>query len=88
MHNSMKNVKSFATILLEKSFLNKMKDIIHKVRLFWESHMNAVISTNKSTRIWFCHVIYNQAYPYKFQLKTTQGILGLCKGNNFNFYHL
>ena len=30
MHNSMKNVKSFATILLEKSFLNKMKDIIQE----------------------------------------------------------
>ena len=29
----MKNVKSFATILLEKSFLNKMKDIIQEKAL-------------------------------------------------------
>ena len=32
-------------------------------------------------------MIYNLAYTYKFQLKTTQGqgVLGLCKVNNCNF---
>ena len=33
--------------------------------------MNAVISTNKSTEFITDHVIYNPAYTYKFQLKTT-----------------
>ena len=35
------------------------------------SSLNAAISTNEST--WFItgHVIYNLAYTYKFQLKTT-----------------
>ena len=33
--------------------------------------LNAVISTNESTRIITGHVIYNLAYTYKFQLKTT-----------------
>ena len=32
----------------------------------------AVISTNESTRIITGHVIYNPAYTYKFQLKTTK----------------
>ena len=36
--------------------------------------MNAVISTNETTRIITGHVIYNLAYTYKFQLKTTQAI--------------
>ena len=31
----------------------------------------AVISTNESTQIITGHVIYNLAYTYKFQLKTT-----------------
>ena len=35
------------------------------------SSLNAVISTNESTRIITGHVIYNLAYTYKFQLKTT-----------------
>jgi hypothetical protein len=35
------------------------------------SSLNAVISTNESTRILTGHVIYNSAYTYKFQLKTT-----------------
>ena len=35
------------------------------------SSLNAVISTNESTRIITGHVIYNPAYTYKFQLKTT-----------------
>ena len=34
------------------------------------SSLNAVISTNESTRIITGHVIYNLAYTYKFQLKT------------------
>ena len=36
------------------------------------SSLNAVISTNESTRIITGHVIYNLAYTYKFQLKTTK----------------
>ena len=35
------------------------------------SSLNAVISTNESTPIITCHVIFNLAYTYKFQLKTT-----------------
>ena len=35
------------------------------------SSLNAVISIYESTRIISGHVIYNQAYTYKFQLKTT-----------------
>ena len=35
------------------------------------SSLNAVISTNESTRIITGHVIYNPAYTYKLQLKTT-----------------
>ena len=33
--------------------------------------LNAVISTNESTLIITGHVIYNPAYTYKFQLKTS-----------------
>ena len=35
------------------------------------SSLNAVISTNESTEFITCHVIYNPAYTYKYQLKTT-----------------
>ena len=42
------------------------------------SSLNAVISTNESTRIITGHVIYNPAYTYKFQLKTTY--IGDLKG--------
>jgi hypothetical protein len=35
------------------------------------SSLNAVISTNESNRILTGHLIYNLAYAYKFQLKTT-----------------
>ena len=35
------------------------------------SSLNAAISTNERTRIITGHVIYNLAYTYKFQLKTT-----------------
>ena len=35
------------------------------------SSLNAVISTDESTQIITGHVIYNLAYTYKFQLKTT-----------------
>ena len=37
----------------------------------FHSSLNAVISTNESTEFMILHVIYNQAYTYKFQLKTT-----------------
>ena len=46
-------------------FLNPLQDLL--------SSLNAVISTNESTRIITGHVIYNPAYTYKFQLKTTIG---------------
>ena len=36
------------------------------------SSLNAVISTNESTQFITGHVIYNPAYTYKFQLKTTK----------------
>ena len=39
------------------------------------SSLNAVISTNECTEFRPGHVIYNPAYTYKFQLKTTEGIL-------------
>ena len=39
------------------------------------SSLNAVISTNDSTWFIIGHVIYNPAYIYKFQLKTTLIIL-------------
>jgi hypothetical protein len=35
------------------------------------SSLNGVISTNESTQIITGHVIYNMAYTYKFQLKTS-----------------
>ena len=35
------------------------------------SGLKAGISTNESTEFIVVHVIYNQAYTYKFQLKTT-----------------
>ena len=37
------------------------------------SSLNAVISTNESTQFIIGRVIYNPAYIYKFQLKTTHG---------------
>ena len=36
------------------------------------SSLNAVISTNENTEFITGHVIYNPAYTYKFQLKTTK----------------
>ena len=36
------------------------------------SSLNAVLSTNESTEFITGHVIYNPAYTYKFQLKTTK----------------
>ena len=36
------------------------------------SSLNAVISTNESTEFITGLVIYNPAYTYKFQLKTTK----------------
>ena len=35
------------------------------------SSLNAVISTHETTEFITGHVIYNPAYTYKFQLKTT-----------------
>ena len=39
------------------------------------SSLNDVISTNEITEFMIGHVIYNPAYTYKFQLKTTQILL-------------
>ena len=51
--------------LVESLFLkNPLQDLL--------SSLNAVISTNESSRIKTGHVIYNPAYTYKFQLKTTK----------------
>ena len=51
--------------LVENLFLQKypLQDFL--------SSLNAVISTNESTEFVTGHVIYNPAYTYKFQLKTT-----------------
>ena len=46
------------------------------------SSLNAVISTNDSTQIITGHVIYNPAYTYKFQLKTTNNF-----GKKSSFFH-
>ena len=44
-------------------FLNPLQDLL--------SSLNTVISTNESTQFITGHVIYNLAYTYKFQRKTT-----------------
>ena len=50
--------------MVEKLFLkNPLQDLL--------SSLNDVISTNESTEFITGHVIYNPAYTYKFQLKTT-----------------
>ena len=49
------------------------------------SSLNAVISTNESTQVITGHVIYNPAYSYKFQLKTTIVLANLDKNNEH--YH-
>ena len=51
--------------LVENLFLQKnpLQDLL--------SSLNAVTSTNESTQFITGHVIYNPAYTYKFQLKTT-----------------
>ena len=51
--------------LVENLYLkrNPLQDLL--------SSLNAVISTNESTRIVTGYVIYDLAYTYKFQLKTT-----------------
>ena len=51
--------------LVENLFLQK-----YPLQDFFSS-LNAVISTNESTVFITGHVIYNPAYTYKFQLKTT-----------------
>ena len=40
------------------------------------SSLNAVLSTNESTEFITGHVIYNPAYTYKYQLKTTLILIG------------
>ena len=56
--------------LVENLFFKKpLQDLL--------SSLNAVISTNESTRIIMGHVIYNLAYTYRVQLKTTYDCLKL-----------
>ena len=50
--------------LVEFFFKSPLQDLL--------SSLNAVISTNESTRIITGHVIYDPTYTYKFQLKTTK----------------
>ena len=52
--------------LVDNLFLQKnpLQDVL--------SSLNAVISINESTEFITGHVIYNPAYTYNFQLKTTQ----------------
>ena len=68
---------------MENLFLkNPLQDLL--------SSLNAVISTNESTEFITGHVIYNPAYTYKFQLKTTLflrenmvgKIIDECKNNH------
>ena len=61
-------VKIQVLSLVENLFFKKnhLQDLL--------SSLNAVISTNESTQSITGHVIYNQAYTYKFQLKTTMGL--------------
>ena len=58
----------------------------------WLSSLNAVISTNESTEFITGHVIYNLAYTYKFQVKTTMiyfsAVFSIWKGINFHFFSL
>ena len=58
--------------LVENLFLkeNSLQDFL--------SSLNAVISTNESTEFRTGHVIYNPAYTYKFQLKTTLIYFPFC----------
>ena len=61
-------------LLVENLFKkNPLQDLL--------SSLDAVISTNESTEFITGHVIYNLAYTYKFQLKTTN----VCKKKNISF---
>ena len=55
-------------------------------------NMNAVISTSESTEFITGHVIYNLAYTYKFQLKTTiicfSAVCPIWKGIDFSHFSL
>ena len=61
--------------LVENLFLPK-----NPLQDFFFSSLNPVISTNESTQSITGHVIYDLAYTYKFQLKTTQEIHFLENG--------
>ena len=55
------------------------------------SSLNAVILTNESTQIITGHGIYNPAYTYKFQLKTTQMFFFWffsCDLKDFKFWYV
>ena len=58
--------------MVENLFLknNPLQDLL--------SSLSALISTNESTRTLTSHVIYNPAYTYKFQLKTTHNTKPNC----------
>ena len=59
------HIIAFNTVCIGGKFICKknLQDLL--------SSLNAVISTNESTQIITSRVIYNPAYIYKFQLKTT-----------------
>ena len=52
-----------SSALIGGFFFNPLQDLL--------SSLNAIISTNERTEFITGHVIYNPAYAYKFQLKTT-----------------
>ena len=54
--------------------LSLVKKLFFKKNTLQDFLSNPVISTNESTQIITGHVIYNQAYTYKLQLKTTLDI--------------
>ena len=66
--------------LVENSFKkNPFQDLV--------ASLKAVISTNERTLIITGHVIYDQNYTYKFQLKTTQVWLDLFNLSLLNQVH-
>ena len=67
-------IKNRVLSLVENLFKkNPLQDLL--------SSLNAVISTNESTEYITGHVIYNPAYTYKFQLKTTQKLKSVIRIN-------
>ena len=72
--NLMKEIEHFSFFLMLKIWMLLWVENLFKKNPLQDllSNLNAVISTNESTRIITGHVIYDPAYTYKFQLKTIQ----------------